>query len=74
MPVPHGGRIPEALTDTGKFIALFLNLMHEAIKQALKDEADEAISAEAVQRQSGWLHIQGKLVPALRKMSNEPRL
>jgi hypothetical protein len=39
--------------------ARFLELMHDTIQKALVEEADEAITAEAVKRGSGWLHIQG---------------
>jgi hypothetical protein len=39
--------------------AKFLEFMHETIKLALRDGVDEVITAEAVQRGAGWMHIQG---------------
>ena len=40
-------------------LARFIELMHDAIRAALADGADESVLAEAIQRGSGWLHIQG---------------
>jgi len=33
--------------------------MHETVKNALKEGVDETVAAEALQRKSGWMHIQG---------------
>ncbi len=43
-------------------IALFLRLMHETVKNALKEGVDETVAAEALQRKSGWMHIHGGLL------------
>jgi hypothetical protein len=39
----------------------FLGLMHEVVRAVLVEGADQGIQAEAAQRGSGWLHIQGHL-------------
>ena len=41
--------------------AQFIDLLHDTVRTALADGADEVIVAEASQRGSGWLHIQGEL-------------
>ncbi|KDQ07669.1 hypothetical protein BOTBODRAFT_596818 [Botryobasidium botryosum FD-172 SS1] len=35
----------------------FLDLLHDSLERALKEGADEAITAEATQRNEGWMHI-----------------
>ncbi|PVF96935.1 hypothetical protein CPB86DRAFT_735811 [Serendipita vermifera] len=51
--------------------SLFLELMHDTIKKALQEEGDEVITAEAVKRGSGWLHIQDERnVPPLGRIGD----
>jgi len=49
----------------------FLDLMHESIKKALTEGADETIIAEATQRGEGWMHINDmRNVPALGRIGD----
>lgn len=38
----------------------FLEVLHTAIRKALESGSDESINAEASQRASGWLHVNGE--------------
>lgn len=49
------------LASCSGLLGSFVDLMHDVVKEALAEGADEGIIAEAVQRKSGWLHIQGAL-------------
>jgi len=35
----------------------FMGLLHDSVARALKEGADEAITAEATQRNEGWMHV-----------------
>jgi len=49
----------------------FIELMHETIKKALSEGADEALTAEAAQRGGGWIHINDERnVPALGRIGD----
>ena len=41
------------------FAALFLEVLHSAIRKTLRERTDDIIEGEALQLGSGWLHIQG---------------
>lgn len=43
----------------------FRELMHEAIRSALRDGADEVQQNSAVQTREGWMHIHGASVHLL---------
>ena len=42
------------------FADAFVEILHSSIRKALEKGVDESVKSEAVQRQSGWLHINGK--------------
>lgn len=42
--------------------ALFLEVLHSAIRKALKERTDDIVEGEALQLGSGWLHIHGKSI------------
>lgn len=37
----------------------FIDILHSSIKKALEKGVDESVKSEAVQRDSGWMHING---------------
>lgn len=42
-----------------KFADSFIDILHSSVRKALEKGLDESIKSEAVQRGSGWLHING---------------
>jgi len=50
---------------------LFLEVLHSAIRNALKERADDIVEGEALQLGSGWLHIQDQRnIPALGRIGD----
>lgn len=43
----------------------FINLMHDVIRKAIEEGTDERLNAEALQRNEGWMHINGNLLLCL---------
>ena len=42
--------------------ALFLEVLHSAIRKAVRERTDDIVEGGALQLGSGWLHIQGRLL------------
>lgn len=40
----------------------FLDVLHTAIRKGLDSGRDEWVTAEATQRESGWLHLNGTVL------------
>jgi hypothetical protein len=40
----------------------FVDLLHDTVKAALIEGADEEMVKDASRRQEGWIHVQGELM------------
>lgn len=52
-------RSPRAHPSHGLLLAKFLDVLHDAIRSALRDGIDEEQKNAAIQTQQGWMHIHG---------------
>lgn len=48
------------LSYLGILAALFLEVLHSAIRKTLRERTDDIVEGEAIQLGSGWLHIHGR--------------